>query len=216
MLECVPTGVREGAYRTTVARSEEMARSVKGAARHSQLRIIGGRWRGRKLTFIPAQGLRPTTDRIRETLFNWLAPYIHGARCADLFAGSGALGLEALSRGAAQCDFVDSSRATLAQINTHLATLDAINCGQCHTATALEFLQANREPYDLVFIDPPFGHDLVDATCALLAENDLLTAGAMAYLETAADEPAPTTPAGWALHREKSTGGVAYRLFTVN
>jgi 16S rRNA (guanine966-N2)-methyltransferase len=193
-----------------------MARSGKGVPRQSQLRIIGGRWRGRKLTFSPAKGLRPTTDRIRETLFNWLAPYIHGARCADLFTGSGALGLEALSRGAAYCDFVDASGATLAQVDTHLATLDAISCGQCHTSSALKFLRARHEPYDLVFIDPPFGQNLVDITCALLAETNVLAEGALAYVETAANEPTPNTPASWALHREKSTGGVAYRLFTVN
>jgi 16S rRNA (guanine966-N2)-methyltransferase len=193
-----------------------MARSRKGAPGQSQLRIIGGRWRGRKLTFTPAEGLRPTTDRIRETLFNWLAPYIHGARCADLFSGSGALGLEALSRGAASCDFVDTSGATLAQVTAHLATLDAVSCAQCHTSTALEFLQARHEPYDLVFIDPPFGQDLVDITCALLAEKNVLAKGALAYVETAANEAIPNTPSSWALHREKSSGGVAYRLFTVD
>jgi 16S rRNA (guanine966-N2)-methyltransferase len=193
-----------------------MARSGKGVPGQSQLRIIGGRWRGRKLTFIPAEGLRPTTDRIRETLFNWLAPYIDGARCADLFTGSGALGLEALSRGAAYCDFVDTSGATLAQVSTHLATLDAISGGQCHTSTALEFLRARHEPYDLVFIDPPFGQDLVDITCALLAEKNVLAKGALAYGETAANEPTPNTPPSWALHRERSSGGVAYRLFTID
>ena len=86
---------------------------MKRGGKSSQLRIIGGRWRGRKLSFRPAEGLRPTTDRVRETLFNWLQPVIVGARCADLFAGSGALGLEALSRGAAHCDFVDTSPAVL-------------------------------------------------------------------------------------------------------
>ena len=95
------------------------------SAGRSQLRIIGGQWRGRKLTFTPAEGLRPTTDRVRETLFNWLAPFIFGARCADLFAGSGALGLEALSRGAAHCDFVDSAKAAGRQIAGHLETLGA-------------------------------------------------------------------------------------------
>ena len=93
-----------------------MARSEERSGKPRQLRIIGGRWRGRKLTFTPAEGLRPTADRVRETLFNWLAPHIQDARCADLFAGSGALGLEALSRGAAHCDFVDTSAAALAQV----------------------------------------------------------------------------------------------------
>ena len=107
----------EDSYRIILAAGDEMTRSGKGARKRSELRIIGGQWRGRKLLFTPAEGLRPTTDRVRETLFNWLAPHLHGARCADLFAGSGALGLEALSRGAAHCDFVDSSKQVLAQID---------------------------------------------------------------------------------------------------
>ena len=210
------TSVRGGAYRTTVARSEEMARSGKDAGKHSRLRIIGGQWRGRKLTFTPAQGLRPTSDRIRETLFNWLAPCIAGARCADLFAGSGALGLEALSRGASHCDFVDTSKAALAQIGNHLATLGATTTGQCHPSSALQFLQLTNEPYDLVFIDPPFGKELVNPVCTVLAENKLLVSGALAYVETAATEPPPTTPPGWSLHRDKTAGGVAYRLFIID
>jgi len=207
---------RDGAYRTTVARSEEMARSGKGAGKQSQLRIIGGQWRGRKLTFTPAEGLRPTSDRVRETLFNWLAPYIHGARCADLFAGSGVLGLEALSRGASHCDFVDTSGVALAQIGNHLATLGATAVGRCHPSSALQFLQATSEPYDLVFIDPPFSGQLVDATCTVLAAKKLLLPGALAYVETAASEPPPMAPPGWSLHRDKTTGGVAYRLFLVD
>ena len=98
-----------------------MARTGKPTVKPSTLRIIGGQWRGRRLTFTPAEGLRPTTDRVRETLFNWLAPAIHGARCLDLFAGSGALGLEALSRGAASCDFVDTSSYGAAPDRTALA-----------------------------------------------------------------------------------------------
>ena len=207
--------VREGAYRTTVARSEEMARSGKGAGKQGQLRIIGGQWRGRKLSFTPAEGLRPTSDRVRETLFNWLAPYIQGARCADLFAGSGALGLEALSRGACHCDFVDTSKTALAQIGRHLTTLGATAAGQCHSSSALQFLQGTSEPYDLVFIDPPFGRELVDPTCTILAARKLLVAGALAYVETAATEPLPGTPIGWSPHRDKTAGGVTYRLFTV-
>jgi 16S rRNA (guanine966-N2)-methyltransferase len=97
-----------------------MTRSGKDTRKLHQVRIIGGQWRGRKLSFTPADGLRPTGDRIRETLFNWLAPTIEGARCVDLFTGSGALGLEALSRGAIHCDFVDSSNATLSQVSDHL------------------------------------------------------------------------------------------------
>lgn len=193
-----------------------MARSGKGAGKPGRLRIIGGQWRGRKLTFTPADGLRPTSDRVRETLFNWLAPYVHGARCADLFAGSGALGLEALSRGARHCDFVDTSQAALAQIGSHLTTLGATGIGQCHPSSALQFLQATNEPYDLVFIDPPFSRELVNPTCTVLAERNLLVAGGLAYVEYAASEPPPTTPPGWSLHRDKTAGDVTYRLFIVD
>lgn len=179
-----------------------------------QVRIIGGRWRGRKLTFTPTDGLRPTGDRIRETLFNWLAPHIQGARCADLFAGSGALGLEALSRGAGHCDFVDTAGAALSQIKQHLRTLEAHDTATCHTVTAQQFLQGAATPYDIVFIDPPFKLQMVESVCASLAVTRLLSDTAMIYVETAAAEPPPYVPEQWALHREKVSGGVAYRLFS--
>lgn len=179
-----------------------------------QVRIIGGLWRGRKLAFTPADGLRPTGDRIRETLFNWLAPSIEGARCADLFAGSGALGLEALSRGAGHCDFVDTNGVALAQIKEHLRTLGADRSGTCHRITAQQFLQDATHPYDIVFIDPPFSLQMVEPVCALLAGAHLLTSTALVYVETAATEPSPTFPTGWNPRREKSAGGVTYRLFS--
>ena len=160
------------------------------------------------------EGLRPTGDRIRETLFNWLAPHIQGARCADLFAGSGALGLEALSRGAAHCDFVDSAVAALSGIRQHLRTLDAQDAGTCHTLTAQQFLQQTREPYDIVFVDPPFKLPLVEPVCELLAASGLLAEAAFVYIETASTEPPPCVPLQWSLHREKVSSGVTYRLFS--
>ena len=193
-----------------------MARTRKPKATASTLRIIGGQWRGRKLTFSPAPGLRPTTDRVRETLFNWLAPVVHQARCLDLFAGSGALGIEALSRGAAHCDFVDLSAAALGQIRAHLDTLGAAHRGTCHRLPASEFLAAAELPYDIVFVDPPFGLGLVEPTCRLLACSGLLAHGAAVYVESAAREGAAAIPSDWTLHREKTAGAVAYRLFTAN
>jgi len=190
-----------------------MARSGKGPAKQSTLRIIGGRWRGRKLAFTPAEGLRPTTDRVRETLFNWLAPSIHGARCLDLFAGSGALGLEALSRGAASCDFVDTSAGAARQIGLHLQILQAGAMARCHVMPALAFLQQSTGCHDIVFIDPPFGKNLVDPVCELLAEAERVAPGGFIYIETAVGDPAPKVPSNWRLHREKVAGGVAYRLF---
>ncbi len=182
-------------------------------AKQRQVRIIGGQWRGRKLTFTPADGLRPTGDRIRETLFNWLAPYIQGARCVDLFAGSGALGLEALSRGAEHCDFVDTSGAALAQINQHLRTLNAPDSGRCHAVTAQQFLQHAATPYDIVFVDPPFTLQLAAPVCASLANSRRLGDDALIYVETAATESSLDIPPQWTLHREKTSGGVTYRLF---
>lgn len=192
-----------------------MARSGKGARQQSRLRIIGGQWRGRKLAFSPEQGLRPTTDRIRETLFNWLAPHIHGARCADLFAGSGALGLEALSRGAAHCDFVEPSASALDQIRKHLQSLDALGRANCHRVTAEQFLKTATGPYDLVFIDPPFCRALAEPTCATLAGRRLLSPGALVYVETAANEDTPEVADNWSEHRGKTSGGVTYRLYAV-
>ncbi|MEZ5568487.1 MAG: 16S rRNA (guanine(966)-N(2))-methyltransferase RsmD [Halioglobus sp.] len=190
-----------------------MARSgARGGS--GQLRIIGGEWRGRRLRFTPAQGLRPTSDRTRETLFNWLAPIIRDAMCLDLFAGSGALGLEALSRGAAHCDFVEPSREALAGIRGHLALLQATGRGHCHQHTAEAFLSRADTRYDLAFIDPPFGHDMASTACRQLAAAGLLTTKAMVYVETAASEPVPEVPANWLVHREKTAGGVAYRLYT--
>lgn len=181
---------------------------------NGSLRIIGGRWRGRKLPFNAAQGLRPTGDRIRETLFNWLANELPDARCADLFSGSGALGLEALSRGAIHCDFVENNAASLAQIRRHLHTLDSEAQGTCHASSALDLLtRATAGPWDVVFIDPPFALQLVAPTCALLATSGALATSASIYVETGREETEIAFPEGWKLHRDKTSGAVRYRLF---
>lgn len=186
-----------------------------GGSRTGQLRIIGGQWRGRKLQFDAAPGLRPTTDRVRETLFNWLAPDIHDARCADLFAGSGALGLEALSRGAATCDFVDSNPGAIRRLQQHLQTLQAAARGHCHALTAQRFLEQAEGPWDIVFLDPPFGQGLAGPCIRLLATGSRLRAGALVYLELGKDERVDGLPPAWEPHREKFAGGVAYRLYRV-
>ncbi|MEZ5554205.1 16S rRNA (guanine(966)-N(2))-methyltransferase RsmD [Haliea sp.] len=194
-------------------RSARRPASARPASTSSSLRIIGGRWRGRKLRFTAAQGLRPTGDRIRETLFNWLAAELPEARCADLFSGSGALGLEALSRGAAHCDFIDTNPESLAQIRHHLNALGATSQARCHACNALDLLSAGAGPWDIVFIDPPFGLQLVEPSCALLAQCGALAPGASIYVETGADEPEAALPADWLLHRDKTSGAVRYRLF---
>lgn len=168
------------------------------------------------MSFTPAPGLRPTTDRVRETLFNWLDPHIHGARCADLFAGSGALGLEALSRGAGAVDFCDSAGPATALIQQHLQTLQAQNRGHCHRMPANAFLENASEPFDIVFIDPPFGAGLVDSACVLLNQRKLLAPNALVYIETGNGEKLPSLPPHWAPHRDKRAGEVCYRLFVVS
>lgn len=178
----------------------------------SQLRIIGGQWRGRKLSFTAAEGLRPTADRVRETLFNWLAAEVHGARCADLFAGSGALGLEALSRGAAHVDFCDTNRDATGAIGQHLQTLGAAHRARVHALQAQELLQQQSQPWDIVFVDPPFGRELAAPILQQLAARELLAPGALVYLETARQEALPELPAGWSVRREKSAGNVCSRL----
>ncbi len=181
-----------------------------------QLRIIGGEWGSRRLGFPAIAGLRPTTDRVRETLFNWLAPALRGARCADLFAGSGALGLEALSRGAAHCDFIDRSETVCQAISKHLLTLNAGDRAQVFPTTAQRFLRDTSHQFDIVFIDPPFGEGLVDVTCRQLEEEGRLATDAMVYTESGAREAGSSgIAASWQLHREKTMGGVTCRLYAL-
>ncbi|MGS2723431.1 16S rRNA (guanine(966)-N(2))-methyltransferase RsmD [Porticoccus sp. GXU_MW_L64] len=177
----------------------------------NQLRIIGGQWRGRKLTFPDVEGLRPSGDRVRETLFNWLNTELPGARCLDLFAGSGALGLEALSRGADHALLVEKNATAAGQLRQHCQALNAN--AQVLQMDALEWLRSTRNTsFDVVFLDPPFGKQLLEPCCELLAESGLLKPGAVVYMECAIGE-APTVPGSWQLHREKHSGQVSYRLF---
>ena len=181
-----------------------------------QLRLIGGQWRGRRLQFPDQAGLRPTTDRVRETLFNWLAPYVHGAWCLDLFAGSGALGLEALSRGADGCTFVDTSAAAMTAIANHLVDLGAGNKGICHNQPAESFLSQSDESWDIVFVDPPFGLDLAMPALTSLAGTGRLHDQSLVYLETGKGESIHDLPTVFEVHREKVAGEVAYRLLRVS
>lgn len=182
---------------------------AKGA---NQLRIIGGNWRGRKLSFPDVDGLRPTGDRIRETLFNWLAPDIQRARCLDLFAGSGALGLEALSRGAAECLFLERSPIAARELEKNLDLLNATN-GQLLGQDALAWLQQkNQQQFDLVFIDPPFQLDLWQPTFDLLETGGYLAENALIYVECPKGATYQT-PRQWHPHKEKIAGSNIYRLF---
>lgn len=177
-----------------------------------QIRIIGGQWRGRKLPVPDSPGLRPTTDRVRETLFNWLAPQMVDARCLDCFAGSGALGLEALSRYAASATLLEMERAVAQQLQKNLATLKAGNGNVVNTNT-LTFLAGAGTPHDVVFIDPPFRKGLLEETLRLLDNNGWLADDALIYVESEVENGLPPVPANWTLHREKVAGQVAYRLY---
>ncbi|MCP2231000.1 MULTISPECIES: 16S rRNA (guanine(966)-N(2))-methyltransferase [Erwinia] len=181
-----------------------------GAA--GQIRIIGGLWRGRKLPVPDSEGLRPTTDRVRETLFNWLAADIQQAKCLDCFAGSGALGLEALSRHAGSATLLELERPVAQQLEKNLATLGAKNARVVNTNT-LQFLAQKGEPHQLVFIDPPFRKGLLEQTSTLLESNGWLSDDALVYVESEVEHGLPPVPVNWQLHREKIAGQVAYRLY---
>lgn len=176
------------------------------------LRIIGGEWRGRKLTFPALPGLRPTADRVRETLFNWLAPRMAGARCLDLFAGSGALGLEALSRGAAGCDFIERDREASRAICAHLTQLSAQTRGRVINADALTWNAQGG--YDIVFIDPPFASELTGSALEHIRTAGLLAEDARVYLELGRSQALPTLEPHWQCLRDKTAGDVRYLLLT--
>lgn len=178
-----------------------------------QIRIIGGQWRGRKLPVPDSPGLRPTTDRVRETLFNWLAPSMVDATVLDCFAGSGALGLEALSRYASRATLLEMDRNVSQQLQKNLVTLKATN-GKVVNTNTLNFLAQPGEPHTVVFVDPPFRKGLLDDTLALLENNRWLADEALIYVESEVENGMPAVPANWSLHREKVAGQVAYRLYS--
>lgn len=179
--------------------------------RPAQLRIIGGRWRSRRLRFPDTGGVRPTPDRVRETLFSWLEPVITGSRCLDLFAGSGALGIEALSRGAASVVLVEQDRRLVRALRDNLTTLGT-TAAQVAQTEALIWLTMPATPFDVIFLDPPFGQGLLAPTYQALDTGSWLAPGAMIYAESARGET-PEYPQHWTLHREKTAGDVRFRLF---
>ena len=180
--------------------------------RPGRLRIVAGKWRSRLLDIADEPGLRPTSERVRETLFNWLAPIVQGSRCLDLFAGTGALGFEALSRGAETVVFVDSSRRAIKAIENSAKTLDATGA-LVHCTDAEHYLHtARRETFDIVFLDPPFADDRLDELCRLIDERGLLAPGGRVYLEQDRAKPGITLPEHWRLFKDKTAGNVRYML----
>jgi 16S rRNA (guanine966-N2)-methyltransferase len=197
------------------SRAKSAARSSAPAARGANarvLRIIGGSWRGRRLRFPAAALIRPTPDRVRETLFNWLGARVAGARCLDLFAGSGALGLEALSRGAAHLTFVERDPQAARELRARLAEWGAgdaeVECGD-----ALAFLARPARPFDIAFLDPPFAAGLLEEAAALLETNGWLADAALIYVECGARAGVPPLPARWLPLKAKRAGEVGYHLY---
>ncbi|XKM13293.1 16S rRNA (guanine(966)-N(2))-methyltransferase RsmD [Orbaceae bacterium ac157xtp] len=178
------------------------------------IRIIGGKWRGRKLPVLNNAGIRPTTDRVKETLFNWLMPVIQQANCLDCFAGSGSLGLEAASRGASQVVLLEKNHAAASQIKKNIALLDTTQC-QIHNTDTLTWLaKPATKQYDIIFIDPPFNQNLANQTILLLEQNGWLKPEAYIYIETEIScDLNAQRPSDWILHREKQFGQVHSRLF---
>lgn len=175
------------------------------------LRIIGGEWRGRRIHFPPLAAIRPTPDRVRETVFNWLQGVIPGSRCLDLYAGSGALGLEALSRGAREVVFVDLEPAVVRQLGE---TLRMLGCdrGRVLRSDAAGFLEKPDAAFDVIFLDPPFGQPVLAEACRRIEAGGWLAPGGYAYLEAPAAAGEPELPDGWTLLRSKRAGEVGYHL----
>ncbi len=177
-----------------------------------QLRIIGGRWRGRRLPVPQAPGLRPTPDRVRETLFNWLAPYLEGSSCLDLFAGSGALCLEALSRGAAHAVLVEKATHVAATLKQNIDTLKATGA-EVRNLDALAYLEGPVAPVDILFLDPPFAAaDLIGRCAEIVEARGWVKPGGFVYIEAPSQLKNLPLPPTWELVRSKIAGQVGYHL----
>lgn len=200
-------------YPSALDRCVAMSRPQRPAPRgaEGQVRIVGGRWRNTRLAVPSLPGLRPSSDRVRETVFNWLMPRLPGARVLDLFAGSGALGLEAVSRGAAHATLIERDPGLVQRLREHVTRLDAANQVQVLQEDALRWLErAPAALADIVFVDPPFAAGLWPAVLERLPAH--VAVDAWLYLEAPADAP-PLLPAGWHLHREGATREVRYALY---
>lgn len=178
--------------------------------KNQTLRIIGGKWKSRRLNF-PANiaHLRPTSDRIRETLFNWLQTEIIGAQCLDVFSGSGALGLEALSRGAKSCDFIEKAYPAYIQLKKNLTLLGAENI-TCHCGDSFKILDKLDQSYDLIFLDPPFGKNFIPSLLEIIKSNKLLNSNGMIYFEVESGYSFQTNE--FNIFKEKTAGNVTYGI----
>jgi 16S rRNA (guanine966-N2)-methyltransferase len=187
-------------------------RNAENKTQPGRLRIVAGNWRSRLLEIADVPGLRPTSARIRETVLNWLAPRIAGARCLDLFAGTGALGLEALSRGAADCVFVEKSPKAAQTLRANIATLQAENA-VVYATSAVKFLQqGSAAAFEIVFLDPPFSAEMLPEMCRLLEQSSLLADSARIYIEEDRSQPELKLPERWQVLKTKNSGNVRYSL----
>lgn len=178
----------------------------------NKLRIIGGEWRSRLIAFDDAPGLRPTPARVRETLFNWLQADVVNSRCLDLFAGSGALGFEAASRGAKHVVQVENNPQTCRKLKENCAAL-ATERIEVVQADVSQFIERGNAPFELIFLDPPFGQGLVQPICSRLAEAGLLAAFGKIYIETERKLALNDLPSHWQRLKYKQAGEVAYSLY---
>ena len=185
-------------------------------AKRNWVRIIGGGWRGRRVQFPDSPGLRPTPDRVRETLFNWLQQSIAGTRCLDLFAGSGALGIEALSRGAREVVFVEQAREPARALSAELERLGGSSRAQVIETAAQRFLAAPGEPFDGIFLDPPYGRGYLPECVAAIEAGGWIKAGGWVYLESERGAGIPPVPPHWDLVKSKSAGEVGYHLARIS
>ena len=190
-----------------------MAKQKKtGKSQTGRLRIVAGNWRSRLLDVADVPGLRPTSQRIRETLFNWLATRLPGARCLDLFAGTGALGLEALSRGAREVVFIERAAPAVATLEANVGALEAVGATILQMDAEVYLGRDNEAGFDIVFLDPPFGDDRLRELCRLLEQQNVLAPDALVYLEQDKSKPETELPKGWRTLKNKTAGNVRYRL----
>lgn len=184
------------------------------AAKSNQVRIIAGQWRGRKLEFPDSQGLRPTSDRVRETLFNWLTPVLPGSVCLDLFAGSGALGFEAASRGAARVVMVEQDDVVFQHLQAQSNRLSA-QAVELVKTNANDYLVGIDTEFDIVFLDPPFGGaELRQSVIHRIDQRQLVKPGGFIYLETEKGDAGTELPENWQTYRHKQAGQVDYQLLS--
>ena len=178
-----------------------------------KVRIIGGKWRRRLLSFPGVSGLRPTPDAVRETVFNWLMPYVNGRACLDLYAGSGALGFEAVSRGAASAVLVEKNPKAAKALRQNQQNIDVQKQLSVTACAALQYVSTACSPFDLVFLDPPFATDELEKACYQLQKHGLIAPDGLIYLEHAIDRDLVYLPDVWHELKSAQRGGVRYALY---